>query len=441
MRINLTDNNTGATNQQLFYRKDIAALFPITDKTIAQLCKENKNLLIFPYCIEGSDDEIGDAYIFTICNTENPETVRISTGNIMGFIGVGNVQLKFMSRFDNGQKDYLLHYMLQRVLSLNLFNLKHNNEREDVFDIMMFMFPYFLKKAMRQGLYKEYKSFLHNDANIKGTVNLGRHIAHNIPFVGNIAYSTREYAYDNDITELIRHTIEFMKTKEYGASALNIDSETVDNVKTIMEHTTSYNKYERRTIINRNLRHKSRPYYTEYKYLQSLCLQILRLEEVKFGDSDDEICGILFDGAWLWEEYVNTILKSEGFFHPENKKHKGGIYLFEDRSGIRYPDFYKEGIVLDAKYKRLENYDRLSKVGRDDLHQIITYVSNLKATKGGFIVPLANKRLTVPQAQLKNSPTTLFIFGIEICSTATSYADFCSMMKENERRFIESIKG
>ena len=65
------------------------------------------------------------------------------------------------------------------------------------------------------------------------------------------------------------------------------------------------------------------------------------MEEVKYGESSDEICGILFDGAWLWEEYVNTILSNHGFKHPENKLHKGGIYLFDDHSGIRYPDFYR----------------------------------------------------------------------------------------------------
>jgi len=35
MRINLTDNNIGQRDKQTFIRKDIAALFPIADKTIA----------------------------------------------------------------------------------------------------------------------------------------------------------------------------------------------------------------------------------------------------------------------------------------------------------------------------------------------------------------------------------------------------------------------
>lgn len=124
-----------------------------------------------------------------------------------------------------------------------------------------------------------------------------------------MAYSTREYTYDNDMTELIRHTIEFMKSKRYGQSVLGLDQETIDNVKSIISLTPSYNKNERGAIIGKNLRHKSHPYYTEYQPLQCLCLQILRMEEVKYGETDEEICGILFDGTWLWEEYLNTILQ------------------------------------------------------------------------------------------------------------------------------------
>lgn len=435
MRINLTDNN----DKQTFQRKDVAALFPIADKTIAELCRENENLLIFPFSIETSDDRIGESSVMSILNTADPDTVRISTGNVMGFIGVGNLQVKINSRFDVGRDDYLLHYMLQKVLSFNLFDLSHNNEQEDVFDFIMFMFPYFLKSALRQGVYREYQNYKHNDANLKGTIDVGRHIAKNVPFVGNIAYSTREYSHDNNMTELIRHTIEFMRTKKYGQSVLNIDRETVENVKTIVEHTPLYNKGERSNIISKNLRMKTHPYYTEYRPLQTLCLQILRMEEVKYGESDDEICGILFDGAWLWEEYVNTILSDLGFTHPQNKLHKGGIYLFDDLSGIRYPDFYRKDMVLDAKYKRLGSYVKVSKVGGDDLHQVIAYLSPLNANRGGFVAPLEHKQERIPTSHLKGKDATISIFGIEISKTASSYADFCDQMKAMEATFVQSL--
>lgn len=296
MRINLTDNNIVANS---YSRNDVAALFPIADKSISQLCRENENLLVFPYSIEDTDDRIGDASVLNIINTDDPEKVTINTANIMGFIGVENLQIKIKSRFDEGRDDFLLHYMLQKVLSFNLFDLSHNNEHEDVFDFVMFMFPYFLKRAMRQGVFREYQHFKHNDSDIKGPVDVCRHINRNVPFVGKIAYSTREYSSNNRMTQLIRHTIEFMKTKKYGMAVLNIDRETAENVRTIIEHTANYNKCERNSVISKNLRFKNHPYYTEYHALQSLCLQILRMEEVKYGEHDDEICGILFDGAWL----------------------------------------------------------------------------------------------------------------------------------------------
>ena len=438
MRINLTDNNLKPSSAEAYLRKDVAALFPIADKTIAELCRENENLLIFPFSIDQADDRIGESSIMSILNTDDPDKVTISTGNVMGFIGVGDLQIKIKSRFDQGRDDFLLHYMLQRVLSFNLFDLSHNNEYEDVFDFIMFMFPFFLKTALRQGLYREYQNYKHNDANIKGPIDIGRHIARNVPFMGNVAYSTREYSQDNNMTELIRHTIEFMKTKRYGQSVLNIDSETAQNVETIIEHTPLYNKNDRRNIINKNLRMKIHPYYTEYRPLQSLCLQILRMEEVKYGESDNEICGILFDGAWLWEEYVNTILRDVGFIHPENKLHKGRIYLFED-GGVRYPDFYKDDFVLDAKYKRLGSYDKVSKVDRDDVHQVIAYMKALHVQRGGFIAPLEQKQEKVPTSRLKDSDSMMSIFGIEICKEAKSYPEFCEKMKDMEKEFLNSL--
>lgn len=94
MRINLTDNNIGQVKAGTFLRKDVSALFPIANKTIAQLCHKNENLLIFPYSIEESDDKVGEAAVMTILNTSDPEKVRITTGNVMGFIGVGDLKIK-----------------------------------------------------------------------------------------------------------------------------------------------------------------------------------------------------------------------------------------------------------------------------------------------------------------------------------------------------------
>ena len=70
--------------------------------------------------------------------------------------------------------------------------------------------------------------------------------------------------------------------------------------------------------------------------------------------------------------------------------------------------------MLDAKYKRLENYEKVAEVNRDDIHQVITYMNALHATKGGFVFPLTSKPEKSPVFRLRDSLSTLGVFGVEI---------------------------
>ena len=156
--------------------------------------------------------------------------------------------------------------------------------------------------------------------------------------------------------------------------------------------------------MNLNLRPVSHPYYGEYRPLQQLCLQILRQEEMKYGRDDDEIYGILFDGAWLWEEYLNTFLSDIGFEHPRNKEGKGRKCLFADHTGWCYPDFLSKQMVLDAKYKW---YDDWSKVQTKDLFQVISYMHVLNRDKGGYLVPVDWTSNNIPSKLLNGKGGSL----------------------------------
>ena len=396
---------------------------------------DNPNLLIFPQNYNEYGDKIGKEYVFEVRDG------KLYTGNIMGFIGYGKTKVRIHSRFAQGEDDYFLHYMLQKVFSINLFDLKYHADDESIFDFLIYLFPAFLKRAIRQGLYKEYQTRVYNDANIRGRIDVNRHICQNTPFAGNVAYSTREYAYDNHVTHLIRHTIEFISNHPYGAVILQNDDLTKDAVTMIREATPSYSQNERRKVVNQNLRQLYHPYFGEYRNLQRLCVQILRYEEIKYGRNENEIYGVLFDGAWLWEEYLNTILKNQGYIHPQNKISKGRIYLFEDRTGVRYPDFYKDDIVLDAKYKRYADM-KLQNIDGDDLHQVITYMYILAARYGGLIVPRQHKQKDIVQTSkiLKGYGGRMNIYGLTVDSPAQNYKDYCTQMNQHENVFISLLE-
>lgn len=413
----------------------LANLQKIAEKPIGQLnLEDHPNLLIFPQNLEEYGDKIGKQYVFEVRDN------KLFTNNIMGFIGYRDSKVRIHSRFAQGDDDYFLHYMLKKVFSINLFDLKYHADEESIFDFLIYLFPAFLKRAMRQGLYKEYQTRDYNDANIRGRIDVARHIRLNIPFSGKVAYSTREYAYDNHVTQLIRHTIEFIANHHYGSSILQNDDLTKEAVTLIREATSTYCQNERRKVVNQNLRALSHPYFSEYRHLQRLCVQILRYEEIKYGRNDDEIYGVLFDGAWLWEEYLNTLLRDYGYKHPQNKLFSGRIHLFTDNSGARYPDFYKENIVLDAKYKRYEDI-ALQRIDGDDLHQVITYMYILAAKHGGLIVPgKYNKSIYRPEPKTLNGyGGNMNIYSITVDALAPNFKTYCQQMSQYEKVFIDLL--
>lgn len=419
---------------------DVADLLSIGNKSIRQLCDENEHLLVFPLSIDDTDDRIGDSTIVDIY-AENENFVRIKSGNIMGFVGRKNQQLKIYSRFDNQKHDFFLHYMLQKVFSFNIFNLDYTSSEDNVFEFLVYMFPAMLKKAMRQGIYKEYRRFKHNDANVRGTIDISRHIRENIPFRGTVAYNTREFSFDNSVTELIRHTIEYIKTTPSGDIILSSDKTVEDGIKKIVSYTPSYNHTERIKIIQDNLRPCYHHFYKEYTALQKLCIQILRHEEIKYGTDDNRIYGILFDGAWLWEEYLNTLLCEKGFIHPENKLGSGAIYLFE-HGGQRFPDFWKHDVVLDAKYKRLATNGNGLDIDRNDVHQIMAYMYRLKAPKGGIICPyMGDSNKVISQKMHKESYLgTMYLYALAISrDDCDSYEEFVKRIAEKENALLNEI--
>ncbi|HAT61864.1 hypothetical protein NG821_08995 [Prevotella cerevisiae] len=401
--------------------------------TIQELCDAGyPGLLIFPNDIKQTNDQIGPEHIFTI------EGDQLLTGNIMGFIGYKGTKVSIRSRFTDDENDYFLHYMLQKVFSFNLFNLNFTTDEERVFDFLVFMFPHFLNNAFRQGLFKEYRTRQYNNSNVRGRINMERHLRSNLPFMGKVAYDVREFSFDNSITELIRHTIELIKQLPKIGNILSGSHETSDNVKTVIRATPNYLRHNRKKVMDDNRRPLVHPYYYAYRDLQKFCLCILCHEELKYGKDDKEIHGILFDGAWLWEEYLDTILSHKGFKHPRNKAETGRICLFEDGSGWRYPDFWKDDFILDAKYKRFGN-KKVSEINRDDLHQVITYMWIQKASHGGFVFPLRSGETVGSSEMLRGYPGTMSLYGVKIDQNCISYSAFCKAMIENEKNLIDKI--
>ncbi len=410
----------------------------IADKTLEQL--EREGVFVFPEIIKDAEDITQDQMILRSVN----DTYR--SGNVMGFLGYGDERLIIESRFCGEGEDYFFQYLLNKVLDFpNIVNFETDaNQDNRLFNFLLFLFPYYLKMAMRKGLFKKYIRRRYNDGNVRGTIDVARHIEKNIPFVGNIAYSQREFSYDNSLMELVRHTIEFIKRKPYGNKLL---SKVKDEVKLVIDVTPGYEPYDRQKIIEKNKKNTVRhAYFREYLALQRLCLLILRHQMHQIGLGSRQIYGILFDGAWLWEEYINSLI-GDVFYHPKNKSGTGAQRLFDGNIGLIYPDFIGKNretrIIADAKYKPMDN------IGNRDYLQVLAYMFRFDAKAGYYFYPEAegaddlklwmNRGSTYEKNVMPRDDISVIKHGLRIPVDAEDYEGFVKQMKVCEEEFVKEF--
>ena len=414
----------------------------IADKKIGLL--EGEGVFVFPECIRKSSGIADEQMILQSMN----DSYRSS--NLMGFLGMGQERLVIQSRFSDSDQDYFLQYMLEIVLELpNILDMDIQvNRNSPIYNLLLFIFPYHLKKALRKGLFKAYIRFHYNDSNAKGTLDIAQHIKMNTPFIGKIAYSQREFSFDNHLMELVRHTIEFIKAKPYGTYVLR---KVHDEAASVIEITNKYSFHDRSRILESNkkipIRHA---YFHEYRALQNLCIMILQHEKHETGSGINHIHGILFDGAWLWEEYMNTLI-ADKFHHPMNKAGNGLQHLFTNSNGNRegyiYPDFISKDsgnrIIADAKYKPVAN------IKNADYFQLLTYMLRFDASHGYYLYPerdepvnqiyYLNHGSTYEHNVKKRNDIRVMKYGFNIPGFIDNYPSFKEAMKMSEESFKSQL--
>lgn len=434
------------------------ALDSINNLSLKEL--EKKGVIVFP--TSAVEKELDASKILSVQDLMKDAPI-IKTGNIMGFFSIENdIQIQIHSRFDSDDKQFFLHYMLSKVCNVAPTITLTDANHDQFYEFCVYLFPTFLKKAVTQGLFRTYVTREYNDSNIRGVIDFPRHFRNNIPFNGKIAYRTREYSHDNFTMQLVRHTIEFISENNSLRKILLIDEDMRNAVQSIRGCTETYSKSARTFVINKNLKPITHPYYTEYEPLRRLCLMILTHKRISYGQTKEhQINGIIFDGASLWEEYLNVALheqirnkpdyKDYELEHPNNRTKQGGKHLFEGNHGPIYPDFIlkkskKVEVILDAKYKRLEDENGKKNVSREDYFQVLTYMFRFSCDRGMLIYPYASEK---EKADSDSEPLylkdhdqkiTFETLGLEIPTETNDFKDFSGKIKEKENQLLNSIK-
>jgi 5-methylcytosine-specific restriction endonuclease McrBC regulatory subunit McrC len=393
----------------------------IANKPIKDL--ENKSIYVIKSETSAEKDDI-----FLKSHIIDIHDNTITTKKLVGFIKVKNTQLEISSRFSKGN-DFFLYYMLEKIYDYRIFDFKTEILENNILNFLPLSFPEYLKNALDKCVYKKYMWKNYNNSNIKGSIDIARHIKQNIPFNYKVAYRTREHSYNNEITHLLRHTIEYIG--EHHLKGILNGDDLREYIMQIMDATTNYNRFARDKIIKQNSKTLRESYFHEYEDLRKLCLRILKEESVIYKNNEaDETYGLLFDITYLWEKYLLYVLKKK--FDVKYQQTKD---LFLNDDTMIKPDFViNNTMIADAKYKLIDE-DKNS-----DYYQLITYMLYYKSKISYLLFPYTNDKNEI-ELKFPNNIDFSFIkkIGLKISSESDEYNKFKDEMEKNENEFYKQI--
>lgn len=369
---------------------------------IKEKVKESNNILVL--------GEIGKDKNINIFDVDEYQKI-IKTNSYVGVVkyidNEKEVKIEIRSRFDknNPSQDFLM-YIIEKTRGIFIPQLSTDILYDNYWSIVLtIIFVLQLKEAYIQGLFKTYVRFKYNDPNIKGTININRHIKTNTPFMGNVAYDLRENSEDNYIIYLIRHAYERLRIKYPEIVAGIIQNNPICNeaILAIEQNSKNFHSVSIEDVVKLATKKINHPYFSKYEPLRKTCIMVLRDMGINIFDGSSElIYGILMPIDKLWEKFVGSeIIKKvdSNFEHHGKSDQKPLIVRTKNKRCVkkREFDFYLPGIMnIDAKYKpRWENAAKSSwrnEYGEwatldKDIYQILAYmfVSNIKL--GGAIFP------------------------------------------------------
>lgn len=392
-------------------------------------------------------------------NFEKDTVIEIRNSKIYTYNWVGVIstptqnecsqRIEITSRFDTGEKQYFLLYLLSSVYGVNIFNINVNSEKESNYIIILIIL--FLSKiveAYGSGLYKEYNRSKYNDYNFKSSIDIDRHIKLNTPFMGKTAYKIREYTYDNEILCLMRQVLDYIICNHFEVWEACLNNERMLNeiVNVIENATPSYRmniNYTDTINCRREITHQM---YTSYEEARKLALMILNESGQNIFDNSKEVSfSLLIDISWLWEEFVaEKLLKEYNYKHLSTDGSVGTLEWSEKK--YWYPDFieiedeHKRRNTFDAKYK-FWDWDK-----NDDIHQLLSYLLISGGNKCGIIYPGTESdtwnynEINSYEKFYGNEHPKIYKMPMHIhCSKNMGYLEYCKAMEGYIKKWKESF--
>lgn len=424
-------------------------------RSLQSVLSENNNDV---YIYDGKDLRPSDRPLQLFKQYNDKYMTRQYVGAVTYCGENGEIKFAFGSRFDSLDGQFFLQYVINETLGTNSRVFKDMEPAaapEHTFDLLLMMvFITQLKQAVRKGIFRRYCRFERNDAKVRGSIDLGRHIKYNVMSDkgsnGKIAYSYREFTAANSVCVLILKALDMMERKYPEFIKQNMrDREMRSAVRIIQRHNPDWQAVKNHTVLSETRQRITHSLYRCYEPLRITARLILKHMGLDlYADKNrSRAFGLLIDMPKLWERFIeNAVFKA--YRIPVKAQREFDIL---NGSYKMTPDFYREDpkFVLDAKYRPAWEQWLDDKKGnnvgiREDLFQVLAYMYSLRCPAGGVVFPTKNPHepeAFSPFAGREEGGERFWVFPLGVPESGASFAAFSRAFKENCKKLADAIKA
>lgn len=409
---------------------------------------------------------------------------KLWTQNYTGILQIEDRNVFISSRFDD-DSCFFTQYILDKALGMkiNIFqDMKPGVNHGGILEqLLAFIFVEQIEHACRKGLYRRYRTYECNDSRVKGKIDITRHIRLNPLNNGKIAYSYREYTIDNDVNKLIFTAYTYLQ-KRYPDTMKSLEKrrktvgECMSKFRNIMQLAS---RQEAQKLVQRERRKITHSVYHDWEEVRKTAIILLRHMGISVENDKDKaqnkIHGVLINMNWIWEKYLESILKDKlkEEYCLKAQHEKKIFFLNGEGQGKRTlkPDlciFKKENVntntpvlILDAKYKNAWSKaavgEEFEESVREDCFQILSYMYGFGCNKSGIFCPVveaeeeeAPKLLdyTIRKDETNRKDGKFYLLPLQIPksenkipkSENNNFKNFKRKIKKSEGKFATQVK-
>ena len=314
--------------------------------------------------------------------------------NYVGFIKLSTVSIEILPKIDINSSDYdgsrkaLLNMLNKSGIvkfnysSLSMLNIYDMNLNE----IFSLIFARTLQKQLSKGAYLEYINIEENTKSLKGRILVKDHIKNISRGSSDVFCKFEEFSINNKLNQIFNTCIYKIVRNVKNSETIKILSH-MQVVFSEVDYIDTSNK--------ENLDYKFTRLNSRFEESFLLAKMILGSYSSIGNKGSDKSFAILFEMNDVYERYITNLLRrnlDKYIIHSQHNKYKLLRNENTDKDIFSLiPDIVievdnKERLIIDTKWKRINESRNRHGVKREDLYQMYAYLTRYKYVKSSILL-------------------------------------------------------